>query len=300
MQRADGWEMRGPPVGAGVPFQADGWPSAAQNMGSPVQDRNPGFTLDGRRDTGRGWSILPSSAQADPSQSYIRMEAVHPPRSAVIYHLLYMMTRSAFNFLLIGIILTILAIPTALGLARLGALVQQTNTHVPTPTPRPIPTPSSGYSTYRAAAYNVAYPMDWSRATSNHVIQFTEGVQEVDFRGPTQSLLAIGTRAVIPQDQLLSLLDATPSAYAQGRATNFLSVFTPRPGPTLDGALWDWEQFTFHLNDGHSATAMQAEVLATNHGLDTYIIIYQAPVAQFADVETQHFKPMLASFRFGS
>ena len=299
-QAEAGWGFAPSPVAPpGLPGP-DPWGDPATYGAPPAFDGQAAPGLDSRYDTGHGWSIVTSSVQEDPSRSFIRLGAVHPSRANIMYRVLTELTHLTFNMILLGIILTILAIPTVIGIARVTGVVIPVPWHVSAPTPRPIPTPYPGYKTYRTAAFTIAYPSDWKAASSNDPLQIGGTVQEEDFSGPSNVSLAVGIHVAYPQDQLTGLLEGAPAAFSQGRTANFQVALTPRAGPTIDGHQWLWEEFTFDLTDGQRTTAMEGATLVVNEGLYTYVIVYQAPAAQFGPMSSQYFNQMLGSFRFGS
>jgi hypothetical protein len=271
---------------------AYGAPSAFDGLAAPG--------LDSRYDTGHGWSIVTSGVQDDPSRSYLRLGAVRPSRGNIMYRVLTELTHLTFNMILLGIILTILAIPTVIGISRVSGLAIPVPWHVSAPTPRPIPTPYPGFTTYRASAFSIAYPSNWKAASSSDPLQVGGTVQDEAFSGPSSVSLTVGIHVAFPQDQLTGLLEGAPAAFSRGRSANFQVVLTPRAGPTLDGHQWLWEEFTFDLTNGQRTTAMEGATLVVDEGLYTYVIVYQAPAAQFGTMTSQYFNEMLGSFRFGS
>jgi hypothetical protein len=309
------WDAPAAPQGGGWGFAPSAAPPPAAAARDPWRDpaiynappsfnNHGGDGLDSRYDTGHGWSIVTSSVQDDPSRSYLRLNAVQPAVGnligGMVVRILGDLTRFTFNLVLLGIILTILAIPTAIGLSRLSGITLPIPWIVVSPTPRPIPTPSSGYHTYKGSTYNIAYPAAWKAATATDPLHLGGSVEQEGFSGPGNVSFNVGVYNIFPKDQLTSVLETGPkTTYSQGKAANFQVVVTPRPGPTLDGQRWMWEQFTYDWTDGQRTTTMEAVVLIANQGLYTYIMMYQAPAAQFANTKANTFDPMVGSFRFG-
>jgi hypothetical protein len=297
---ADPWHSAaayGAPSANGAPA-AYGQPSS---YGAPLPfDGHGGAELDSRYDTGHGWSIVSSGAQDDPSRSYIRLHAVRPARGALAYRILGDLTRLTFNMTLLAIILTILAIPTAIGISRVTGVNIPVPWHVAVPTPRPIPTPYPGYKTYRTANFNVAYPSGWALSALRDPPSGAQSVQGESFVGPGGASLIVSTIQAMPQDQLVGLLETTAPAVLDVGAANFQVIVTPRVGPKLDGTQWLYEEFTFDATNGKQAVNVHAGALAANRGVHTYLIMFAASSAQFAAAEAQYFTPMLASFHFSS
>lgn len=295
-----GWGAHAPMRGQPIPLD-DAWQQAV-SKGPPTPRGGmpyPGELAD-RHNTGRGWSIvMPVSSQAS-SQSYlavgpVRLDTPGARLTAALRHV----THFSFNMILLAIILTILAIPTAIGVVRFGLLNQPAANTKPTPTPRPIPTAYPGYRTLRTTLYTIAYPLAWHHTVQDQAQRAGYALQEHDFATTNHVSLAIATSQTVPQDRLVPLLDSIAVSLSDPyQAANFQILSPTQPGPTLDGQQWLSNGFTFDLSDGKTTVVIQGEALATNYGVGTYVMVFLAPQAQFGDVQNRYLRPMLASFRF--
>jgi hypothetical protein len=269
----------------------------------------PELDESARYDTGRGYAIVVPTG-ADPASASFLGQL--PPgitrQSSLLSAVVYGLSRFTFNALLLGIILAILAIPTAIGLIRLinsSAASLATRTQ-PTATPRPVPTAYPGYQTFRAGAYTIAFPSAWTHTGSSSTITTPDAtaplaIPEDRFSGPTNVSLVVGATPLVADDQLQPILDGVAGAYQSGSGTsNFQTVAPARAGPTLDGQPSLLEKFTFVQFVRTQSVTFEGEALIANpqRGSYTCVLVFLAPQAQFAGLRTQYLAPMLASFRF--
>lgn len=159
-------------------------------------------------------------------------------------------------------------------------------TVAPTATPAPDPNFSWCGTQCTQSGYQIEYPNGWTPGSAQNApgTQFstTSAVDTVYAAVKTPSTTATSA------SDLLSADIATFSGQ-----TNFQgpqSILST----TIGGENWSYSTITYQLS-GHTE---QVNVYATIHQNKGYVIELQASQDQFSTINTQYFRPMLASFQF--
>jgi hypothetical protein len=182
---------------------------------------------------------------------------------------------------------------------KLGNLLGGGTTSVATPTP-PTPTTTGGFTPFASpdGVYRLNVPSTW---TSTRVPQSTVTL-EIFADPATQANMNIEALPAssdpgVVTDQFVNQVG--PSLAGTGGTATLNAPPTADTTP-LAGTLWTRKQATVSVTrQGQSAVTWQVVALATQHGANTVLVAYFAPVAVFANESAAHFTPMLNSLTLG-
>jgi hypothetical protein len=182
---------------------------------------------------------------------------------------------------------------------KLGNLLGGGTTSVSTPTP-PTPTTTGGFTPFASpdGVYRLNVPSAW---TSTRVPQSTVTL-EIFADPATQAnvnieALPASSDPNVVTDQFVNQVG--PSLAGAGGSSALNAPPTADTTP-LAGTLWTRKQATVSVTrQGQEAVTWQVVALATQHGANTVLVAYFAPVAVFASENAAHFTPMLNSLTLG-
>jgi hypothetical protein len=169
--------------------------------------------------------------------------------------------------------------PTAVPTARPTA----TSTPAPTATPA---APTSQTYTDPNGFFTISYPNGWTSGTVALPITAGFVLNGIQFKsGAARFTIATGQQPAvpIPPDQVDSLVLTSLGVSNQSAAQTV----------TIGGQGWTQKS-------GDSNIGRHTVVASINFNDRLYTIVYSAPTGEFPDDNTQAFRPMIASFRFGA
>lgn len=205
-------------------------------------------------------------------------------------------TRLTVNVTMVGLVLMILAIASAIGLRhvqnlRMGAgPVAQ-----PTATVAPTAVPSAGFTGLQAELYSISYPTQWGHHQTSNPFGCSCGPEGEAFSDGANVRFVIYTRSALPADQLADLPIRAAATVAPQQPPQALQL---DQHPTYGGSQWMENDYTVVSVVGDKQVPLQVRVLVINFNATTYIVVASAPQSDFAHDNSAFFEPMLRSFRF--
>ncbi|HEV2238462.1 MAG TPA: hypothetical protein VGR57_17525 [Ktedonobacterales bacterium] len=188
---------------------------------------------------------------------------------------------------------------------KLGSLLGVGTTSVATATPvPPTPTAASGFTTYVSpdGVYRLSVPKTWL------VTQAPQTTFTATFFADPVTQANVNIEALPPgndpneaTDRFMSQVGATlANPLGTSGGTSALNAPATADTTPLAGTLWTRKTATVSVTRaGQAAVSWQVVALATQHGQNTILIAYFAPLAVFAEENAAHFTPMLNSLTLG-
>jgi hypothetical protein len=224
------------------------------------------------------------------------MSAMPPFAHSRRRSLLRRANNTAFNLVLIALVLGILGIPVAIGLKHYADSLPTVLKSTPAAqTPVATPPLASGFAGFENSLFSIAYPDIWKQSSTTRTLSTGTVARIEDFTGQTNQEVLIGTASAVPADELQQLVDAAAHLNVTVEVLQPLATSTFR---TYDKQLWIEHDYTFTRVQGDTQTKMQVRALAVDLGATTFFVVAYNPQASFASANSTYFEKMLQSFRF--
>lgn len=155
----------------------------------------------------------------------------------------------------------------------------------PTPTATPVPRSAfilpNGFTLYKGADFNVAYPVGWDQEKPDNGV----GVQ---YTGPTNQVFVVASLGKLP---------TTPATFEKAFCSP--TGFGGAPSGAaktvkIGGEAWVQQECVDNYND---KTAMVAAIV---HNKQFYYMVYGSPSIGFETNQSQYFNTMQQSFSFAA
>lgn len=282
--------------GRGDPGPSDwsgesGW-NAVPPQGGPSPVASPSGSLSASRH--RAPMVpLDEIAAMDVWQDDMSMPMLTPAMRA--QRMVRKMNNTAFNLLLVALVLGILGIPAYIGWQRVLQLQPKALPVATTVSTRePTPALRQGFVGFETGAFTVAYPATWTHNARTQTLN-DRPLDRQEFKGSGDNLVVLGTTGSVPSDQLRPFLESL--------ARQEFSQWVLQPNatdlrPTYDHERWIEEDYTVTELQGNTNVVVQTRVLVVNHGTRTYFAIITDRKSAFQADAARYSEPMLASFRF--
>lgn len=169
-----------------------------------------------------------------------------------------------------------------------------TSSSTPTLTPSPTPTTAS-LTTYTGTGYTIGYPQGWNMTSpTSGTVVFTDPTGKYAF-----TIAAIpNPGGTLSSDQVAKNFESTLQSGSQ-----FTGIQNQTTASTTTVAGESWSQIAATATT--SGTQGKLIIIADNHPKQSpstmaYVIAYGGPQANFDQINTSDFQPMLQSFTFTS
>lgn len=153
------------------------------------------------------------------------------------------------------------------------------------------PGPATLSQTYQGNDFSINYPADWKKTTNGNAIAFVSSGQ-----------VSVLNVIIVDNSQASSADDAITKAITARNLTNVQDAQLNSPTVTIGGVSWQQKAITGTNSQGN---AMMYVVAVTSYPANDpsarwFLITRETGQANFDQVDTDDFQPMIDTFKFAS